>query len=390
MTHTCHGTVSDATARARAEEEARFGAARFRALFAASAAGMVEVAPDGHILSANDAFCRMIGYAPAELAALTAGELLFPEDRDLILSQYAEVASGRTAAYEGARRYRRKDGSALWARVSAVAQGDAMPARVSAVVVDLSDQRRLEEQLWEAQKVETAGLLASCLAHDFNNLLTTISGCAQLLAAELPPAGQTHVLAQEMTAACRRASELTSQLRAFGRPAVVAPRALDVNEVVRRATRLLAPALGEDVDLITDLAGSLPPVEADPAQLEQVILNLAVNANDAMPGGGLLTVATRAVRFREGYEPAELPAGDYVRLTVSDTGTGMTDEVKARAFDPFFTTKEAGKGTGLGLAIVRGVVERGGGRVEITSEPGTGTTIDVLLRTTAARVCRGR
>lgn len=388
MTPTRHGSVMDATARNRAEDEARFGS-RFRALFATTAAGVIEVAPDGHILAANDAFCRMTGYAPAELAAMTAADLLFPEDRDRVLGQYADVAAGRVATYEADRRYRRKDGSALWARVSAAVQGEAEPVCVSAVVIDMSEQRRLEEQLWRAQKVEVVGLMAGCLVHDFNNLLTAISGCAQLLAAELRNTETAGELAQEMIAACRRAAGLTAQLRAPGDPAPVEPRVLDLNEVVRRTTRFLAFALGAGVALVTDLAGDPAAVVADPGEMERVILNLAVNAKDAMPDGGRLTIETRAFRVRaEGDAPASvgLPPGEYVRLTVSDTGVGMAADVKARVFEPFFTTKEAGKGTGLGLVGVRGIVERCGGRVDVASEPGVGTTVTVFLPAAARNV----
>jgi PAS domain S-box-containing protein len=387
MMQMSYGHISDVTARKRAEEEVRDDAARFRALFEATTAGMLEVSPDAHILSANDAFCRMTGYAPTELGAMTVSDLLFPEDRDRVRTRDGEVAVGRAVSFEEERRYRRKDGSALWARVSVVAQDQRKPTPVFAVVTDLTERKRLEEQLWQAQKIETAGLLASCLAHDFNNLLTAINGCAQVLSEDLPPTGPTRELVQDMTAACRRAAGLTAQLRAFGRKTPVEPRVLDLNEVVAQSARLLRPLLAEGIALVTDLADDLSGVRADPAQVEQVILNLAVNAKDAMPRGGRLTIETRAVRLREGNGPAspDLPSGDYVRLAVSDTGVGMTDEVKARAFEPFFTTKEVGKGTGLGLAVVLGTVTRCGGRVSVASELGVGTTITVLLPAVAAR-----
>ena len=231
-----------------------------------------------------------------------------------------------------------------------------------------------------SKNIYTAGLMASCLAHDFNNLLMAISGCAQLLASELPVTGTTGELAREMIAGCERAAGLTTQLRAVGRSVPVQSHVLDLNEIVRRTTRFLGLALRAGVALVSDLAADLPSVATDPGEMERVILNLVVNAKDAMPDGGRVTVATRALRLRA-EEPASagLPPGDYARLTVSDTGVGMTDEVKARAFEPFFTTKEAGKGTGLGLVGVRGIVERCGGRVDVTSAPGVGTTVTVLL-----------
>jgi two-component system, cell cycle sensor histidine kinase and response regulator CckA len=388
MMKTDYSRIPDVTARKRAEEGARDDAARFRALFEATTAGVVEVAPDAHILGTNDAFCRMTGYAPTELRAMTVADLLFPEDRDRVLARDGDVAVGRVASYEEDRQYRRKDGSALRARVSVVAQGETKPTPVFAVVIDLTERMRMEEQLWQAQKIETAGLLASCLAHDFNNLLTVISGCAQVLSEELPHAGPTRELVHEMTAACRRAAELTAQLRAFGRKATDEPRILDLNEVVSRSARLLRPLLGEGITLVIDPADDLNGVRAGPMQVEQMILNLAVNAKDAMPRGGRLTIKTRALRLPEGGETAypDLPPGEYVLLAVSDTGVGMTDAVKARAFEPFFTTKEVGKGTGLGLAVVHGIVERCGGRVDVASELGVGTTITILLPAVAVRV----
>lgn len=375
--------LQDVTARKRAEDEVRCDAARFRALFEATAVGVVEAAPDARILGANGAFCRMTGYAPTDLSAMTVADLLFPEDRARVLTQYGDVASGRSASYEADRQYRRKDGSPLWVRVSAVAQDEKKPSRVSAVVFDLTERKRLEEQLWHAQKIETAGLLASCLAHDFNNLLTAINGYAHILAEELPNTGPTCELVHELTAACQRATGLAAQLRAFSRKAPVEPRVLNLNEVVGQSVRLLRHLLGESIVLVTDLANDLNGVRADPAQIEQVILNLVVNAKDAMPHGGRLTIQTRALRTRE--DRTDLPPGEYALLAVSDTGVGMTDKVKARAFEPFFTTKEAGKGTGLGLAVVLGTVARYGGRVDVTSELGAGTTIKMFLPAVADR-----
>jgi PAS domain S-box-containing protein len=381
MMRTSRDRPQDVTARKPAEDEGRGDAARARALFAATAAGVVEVSPDARILRANGAFCRMTGYAPAELTGMPVADLLFPEDRDRVLAQYGDVAAGRAAGYEADRRYRRKDGSPLWARVSAVAQdGVAKPTHVSAVVIDLTDRKQMEERLWHAQKMEAAGLLASCVAHDFNNLLTVINGYAQILLDELPEAAPTRELVHEMADACRRAAGLTTQLLASSRTAPAEPRTLDLNETVARSARLLRRLLGEGVTLVTDLTGAPAGVRADPAELEQVILNLAVNAKDAMPRGGRLTVATRTLRLREGdWAYPDLPPGEYMLLAVSDTGVGMTDEVKARAFEPFFTTKPAGKGTGLGLAVVRGAVRRCGGRADLISEVGVGTTITVLL-----------
>jgi len=378
----------DLTALNRAEDEARHRAARFRALFETTTAGMVEVAPDGRFLAANGAFCRMIGYTVAELSALTAADVLFPEDRDRVLAQLGDVIAGRVPSYEADRRYRRKNGSALWVRVSVVAQEDERPAGVSAVLVDVTEQKRLEEQFRHAQRVEAVGLRASGIAHDFNNLLTVINGCAEILLLDFPSAGRTHDLVQELAAACRRATGLTAQLLAFSRNTTFEPRVLNLNEVISQSVRILHRLLGPDIELVTDLAADLNGVRADPTQMEQVLLNLAINAKDAMPHGGRLRIETRGLRRTEadGAAPPDLPPGDYVRLLVSDTGTGMTAEVKARAFEPFFTTKDVGKGTGLGLAVVHGAVTQSGGRVDVSSEPGAGTTFDIVLPAAGTRV----
>jgi two-component system, cell cycle sensor histidine kinase and response regulator CckA len=386
MMQTHFGPVPELTVPPLAEDEGRGSAARFRALFGATTAGMVEVAPDARILRANDTFCRMTGYTSVELSAVTVADLLFPEDRDRVLTQYGEVATGPAGSFEAECRYRRKDGSALWARVSVVAQDEtAKPTRVSAVVIDLTEQKQMEEQLWHAQKIETAGLLASCIAHDFNNLLTVINGYTQILLGELPDTGSSSDLVHEIASACERATGLTAQLLTFSRKAPNEPRTLDLNDVVLRSARLLRPLLGERITLVTDLTNDLGRVKADPAQVEQVILNLVVNAKDAMPLGGRLTIETRPFKLQkeERVSYPDLLPGEYVLLAVSDTGVGMTDEVKGRAFEPFFTTKTVGKGTGLGLAVVHGAIKRWGGRVDVASELGAGTTINILLPTIA-------
>jgi two-component system, cell cycle sensor histidine kinase and response regulator CckA len=325
----------------------------------------------------------MFGYTPEELPGLTVADVVFPEDRAAVLAQYGRVGHGETTAYEADRRYRRKDGSVLWARVSVVAARDenGYPKSITAVVVDMTERKKLEEQFRQAQKMEAVGRLAGGVAHDFNNLLTVINGYGHLLLDQLPPGDPARELVREMTGAGERAAGLTAQLLAFSRKAIVEPKVLDLNEVVNQSASLLRRLIGEDISLATALAPNLEPVKADPTQVEQVILNLAVNAKDAMPKGGKLTIETRAVRLRE--EDAalypDLPQGRYIQLAVSDTGTGMTDEVKTRLFEPFFTTKEQGKGTGLGLAVVHGAVKQSGGRVDVYSELGIGTTFKILL-----------
>jgi signal transduction histidine kinase/ActR/RegA family two-component response regulator len=239
--------------------------------------------------------------------------------------------------------------------------------------------RESEEQLRQSQKLEAIGRLAGGIAHDFNNLLTAMMGHTHLARAFAAPAARTHL--DEVQGAAERASTLTRQLLAFSRQQVLEPRLLDLNAVILGVDGLLRRLIGEDIDFLTAPAAALGAVRADPGQLEQVILNLAVNARDAMPGGGALTIETANADFDEGEAMARVGvrAGAYVMLTVSDTGAGMTPEVKARMFEPFFTTKEAGRGTGLGLSMVHGIVSQSGGHIEVYSEPGHGTTVKIYL-----------
>jgi len=237
--------------------------------------------------------------------------------------------------------------------------------------------RRLEQELAQSQRLESVGRLAGGVAHDFNNLLTAIAGHCELLLAALPAGDPTRHDADEILKAAERATALVGQLLAFSRKQLLQPRIVDLNEVVRGIEGMLRRLIGEDVELVTLLADDLGHVSADPRQLEQVIVNLAVNARDAMPAGGRLTIETQ--NAGPDADGAGTKPGRYVVLTVRDTGLGMDERTRAHAFEPFFTTKEVGQGTGLGLATVYGVVSQSGGRIELESEPGAGTTFRVLF-----------
>ncbi|MFB3829345.1 MAG: PAS domain S-box protein [Bryobacteraceae bacterium] len=241
-----------------------------------------------------------------------------------------------------------------------------LPDGEGGIAFDVTERTQLEDQLRHAQKMEAVGRLAGGVAHDFNNMLTIIGGYGRMVIDKLPPGDRARATLELMLEAADRAAVLTGQLLAFSRRGVVQARVLDLNQVVSGMENMLRRLIGEHIELHTRLDASIPPVKADSGQLEQVLMNLAVNARDAMPEGGVLTIETAA-------------AGNAVRLTVSDTGAGMTDDVKSRAFEPYFTTKGRGKGTGLGLSMVYGIVSRHGGEVRLESQPGEGARIDITL-----------
>jgi PAS domain S-box-containing protein len=324
----------------------------------------------------------LLGYSAEE--ALRPGWWLantHPEDLEPVTADIPRLLREGQAAREY--RFRHADGSWRWihdeqALVNAPRGG---PAEVIGSWSDVTERKSLEAQFLQAQKMESVGRLAGGVAHDFNNLLGVIMGYGQLLAKQLPDESKQRRYVSEILDASDRASGLTRQLLAFSRREVVQPRVLDLNAAVAGSEGMLQRLLGEDIEVVSVLAKDLGRVRADPHQIQQILMNLVVNARDAMPSGGRLTIETADARLDSEYvrrHPAVEP-GPYVLLAVSDTGHGMTAEVQARIFEPFFTTKEAGKGSGLGLGTVYGIVKQSGGHVWVYSEPGQGTTFKIYL-----------
>jgi two-component system cell cycle sensor histidine kinase/response regulator CckA len=320
-------------------------------------------------------------YEPDELRGRPVPEIFEQEDRAAVAAAIREAAHGGHG--EGEARLVRKDGTPIPYQFSCVplrnSQGEVIG--LTGVGTDISERKRLEEQLWQLQKMEAVGRLAGGVAHDFGNLLTVIHVRAQLALHRLGPDDPARPDIENLNATAARAGGLVRQLLAFSRKQVLQPKVLDLNAVVENAGQMLRPLIGEDVSLVTSLAPELGRVKADPIQLEQVLVNLAVNARDAMPEGGTLAVETAEVELDEAFT-AEHPGasiGAYVVVRVRDTGTGMDEATRAQIFEPFFTTKQVGKGTGLGLATVYGIVKQHGGYVMVDSEPGRGSTFAVYL-----------
>jgi PAS domain S-box-containing protein len=311
---------------------------------------------------------QLLGWPASDWASRDSlfGDLLHPDDRDRVLAHVRHCNETREA-FEDEYRLRHRDGQYVWVRDhSTIVQDDGGEAFARGFLLDITEQKRLEEQLLQAQKMEALGQFAGGIAHDFNNLLTGIGGYAELATAESEPGSRLARSLDGIRSAAAEAASLTARLLAFSRRDVPAQRLLDLNEVVRGTAELLARIVRGDVVVCLELAEPPPLVAADPAQLKQVVLNLAVNARDAMPAGGTLTLETGTV-------------DDRIVLRVRDDGHGMDASTKRRALEPFFTTKEAGKGTGLGLAVVYGVVDGLGGTIAIESEQGVGTTVEVTL-----------
>jgi hypothetical protein len=365
-----------------AEAALRTSERRFRALVEESWDGVALFGADGTILYGSPATTRLLGYDLTEFVGRNAFEFIHPDDQQGVVARLTEVMAQPRARVHVAARVRHKNGN--WRDLEGVFTNLLDDPSVAAIVNnyrDATDRRNLEEQVILSQKMEAIGRLAGGVAHDFNNILTAIGGYTDLLLADLPEHDPRRHDVEEIYQAAQRAATLTQQLLAFSRRQVMQPKVVDLNALVADIEKMLRRLIGEDILFATVLHPRVGNVRADPGKLEQVIVNLAVNARDAMPDGGRLTIETRNVELDESYvadHPSVAP-GPYVLIAVTDTGMGMDDETKARIFEPFFTTKARGKGTGLGLATVYGIVRQTGGHIWPYSEPGRGTTMRVYL-----------
>jgi PAS domain S-box-containing protein len=382
------GVARDITDRVAAEEAVKTSERRFRA-FVENASDLISTLDaDGNMGYQSAPLPRLLGYGPGELEGCSIFEYVHPEDVAPVREAWRSMlASPGAAVRVGVFRFRHRNGS--WRTLDATLTNLLHDPAVGAVLSnarDVTEQEELERQLRQAQKLEAVGRLAGGIAHDFNNLLTVIRAQTDLMLSETGvPEGISDEI-ELVQAAASRAAELTGQLLAFSRDQVLRPRVVDLASVLRRISKLLARVIGEDVEMVLDLPEGGPSLEVDRARLEQVVMNLAVNARDAMPGGGSLTLRTyeEEVDARKAEVLGGLPAGRYAVLEVADTGVGMDEDTQRRVFEPFFTTKPKGEGTGLGLAMAYGFVTQSGGHIHLHSEPGAGATFVLRFPVVAA------
>jgi len=368
--------TEDITYQKEAEAALRRSEQRFRTLFENAADGIFITSPEGQFLEVNARGLELSGYPREELLGLYISDFVAPEERDRLPALIARLRSGQPEVAESW--LLRKDGIRFPGEVSARMLPDG---NLLGIVRDLTERRHLEEQIRQAQKLEGIGRLAGGVAHDFNNLLTVISGYARMGLEDLPAEHDLRESLDEIDKAAGRAAALTRQLLAFSRNQLFEPKTLVVDDVIRDFEKMLRRIIGEDIDLTFVLDAKGAAVRSEAGRIEQVVLNLAVNSRDAMPEGGKLAIETACFHADAEFAEAHpgIHPGPCVSLAVSDTGAGMTPEVKAHVFEPFFTTKEAGKGTGLGLSTVYGIVKQSGGSIWIESEPGRGATFFMVF-----------
>lgn len=376
-------TFLDVSERKSAEAARRESEEKYREFIENATYGIFRSNPGGAFLDVNPALVSMLGYGSKE-------ELLTLNlDRDIYENPTDRISAVRTYQFNGRANgievnWKRRDRKSIIVRLCgrALRDQEGQIKYFEVIAEDITEKRTLEEQFRQAQKMEAIGRLAGGVSHDFNNLLGVIIGYSDLLLPTLPAGDLSRHRIEEIKKAGQRAASLTRQLLAFSRKQVLTPKVLDLNAVVGETSKMLLRLLGEDIELITRLSPALDYVKVDPTQIEQVIMNLAINSRDAMPQGGKLVIETANTELDQRYgqqRHIEVRPGNYVLLTVSDTGIGMDEKTQARIFEPFFTTKEMGKGTGLGLATVYGIIKQSGGYIWVYSEVGKGTTFKVYM-----------
>src|ERR1700722_3679860 len=350
-------------------------------LITESAADMIAVVSvSGERLYNSPSYEKILGYTPKEIEGTEGFEQIHPEDREKVQKAAAEArrtGMGQSVEY----RMRHKNGNwlVLESMASTISDEHGVVEKLVIVNRDITNRKQLEDQFRQVQKMEAVGRLSGGVAHDFNNLLGVIIGYGEIVQEGLDTTHPLRTSVDEILKAGHRAASLTRQLLAFSRQQVLDLKVIDLNTVVKDMEKMLKRVIGEDVELTTDLTTALARGKADESQIEQVILNLAINARDAMPRGGKLALITSTFHMDENFVrryPYPINVGDYILLKVSDTGSGMDARTKARIFEPFFTTKEKGKGTGLGLSMVYGIVKQSNGYIDVFSEVGAGTSFD--------------
>ena len=360
----------------RAEDARRASEARYRTLFDCAPDGIVIADPNSYYLDANASICLMLGYTHDEFIRLHASNIVVPAEVQHIVPALGAIKT-RTD-YHREWQFLRKDGSVFTAEVIATAMPDG---NLMGLIRDITERKKLEAQFIEAQKMEVIGHLASGIAHDFNNILGVIIGYNDLMMPELVPDSLSQKCADEIRHAAERAAALTRQLLLFSRKQAVQPTVLNLHEVIEDMDKMLRRLVDENVELTIVPEKETGRIKADSGLVGQLLMNLVVNARDAMPNGGRLKIETSNVALDENFlrSHADMAAGDCVMLAVSDTGIGMTAEVKARLFEAFFTTKPKGKGTGLGLATCQTIVKQCGGCIDVQSELGKGSTFKIYF-----------